>query len=173
MEKLLILLVTVIVPAMCLAQGKDVFDTARSGTVDQMKILVQKNKDTINAVSPMGYTPLLLACYRGNVPVAEYLIGSVKDVNVNTSNGTALAAAVVKGNVKLAKLLLEHKANPNIADPAGVTPLVYAVQFENIELIKLLLQYKADPTAKDNEGHSVYDHAAFSKNEEIIKLFKK
>jgi len=79
---------------------------------------------------------------------------------------------VVKGSLSLTKLLLENKANPNIADAAGVTPLVYAVQFENKELIKLLLQHKADPKIKDNEGHSPYDHALFTKNTEIINLFK-
>ena len=156
----------------CYAQNKDVFDTARSGTVEEMKLLVKKNKDTINAVSPSGFTPLILACYRGNAPVAEFLAKNVKDVNFNTSNGTALAAVAVKGNTELAKVLLQNKANPNIADAAGVTPLVYAVQFENKELIKLLLSYKADKNKADAEGKTPYDHAVFTNNQEIINLLK-
>lgn len=173
MEKIFILFVTVVLPALCMAQGKDVFDTARTGTVEEMKILVKKNTDTINAINPAGFSPLILACYRGNTPVAEYLAKSVKDVNYNSSNGTALAAAAVKGNVPLAKLLLENKANPNLADANGVTPLVYAVQFENKDMVALLLKFKAKADLKDNEGHTAYDHAVFSKNEEILNLFKK
>lgn len=172
MERIVILLVTVVIPAFCMAQGKDVFDTARTGTLDEMKQLVLKNHDTINAVSPMGFSPLILACYRGNDAVANYLATHVKDINYNSSSGTALAAAVVKGNAALTKTLLENKANPNIADASGITPLVYAVQFENREIIQLLLKYKADYKTKDKEGHSPYDHALFTKNQEIINLFK-
>jgi ankyrin repeat protein len=100
------------------------------------------------------------------------LIKNVKDVNYNSSNGTALAAVAVKGDTKLAKLLLEYKANPNIADANGVTPLVYPVQFQNKELITLLLKYKADRNKKDNEGKSPLDHAVFTNNQDIINLLK-
>jgi len=155
------------------AQTKDVFDTARSGTVDEIKMLVQINKDTINAVNPSGFTPLILACYRSNNPVAEYLAQNVKDVNYNSSNGTALAAAVIKGNLDVTKALLLRKADPNIGDSLGVTPLVYAAQFQKTELVKLLLQYKANPLAADKEGKTPYDYALFTKNNEIINLLKK
>lgn len=173
MEKIFILFVTVVLPALCMAQGNDVFDTARTGTVEEMKVLVKKNTDTINAINPAGFSPLILACYRGNNAVAEYLAKNVKDVNYNSSNGTALAAAAVKGNTALAKLLLENKANPNLPDGSGMTPIVYAIQFENKDLVALLLQHKAKTDIKDNDGHTPYDHAVFSKNQEIINLFKK
>jgi len=155
------------------AQLKDVFDTARAGSVDEIKLLVQKNKDTINAINAAGFTPLILACYRSNNPVAEYLAQNVKDVNYNSSSGTALAAAVIKGNLEIAKKLLLRKANPNIADAMGVTPLTYAAQFQKTELVKLLLQYKANPLAADKEGKTPYDYAIFTKNDEIINLLKK
>ncbi|TRW22371.1 ankyrin repeat domain-containing protein [Flavobacterium zepuense] len=170
--KKILLLIAFISSTLCNAQGKDVFDTARSGTVAEMQLLVKKNKDTINALNPAGFSPLILACYRGNAPVAEYLAKNVKDINYNSSNGTALASVAVKGDVPLAKVLLENKANPNIADPSGVTPLVYAVQFQNKELIALLLKYKADKNQKDKDGKSAYDHALFLNNQEIINLFK-
>jgi len=170
MKKLLLALL--FVSALAHAQGKDVFDTARFGTVDEMKALVQKNKDTINAKNAMGFTPLILACYRGNTAVAQYLAKSVNNVNYNSSQGTALASVAVKGDTALAKVLLENGADPNLADPAGVTPLVYAVQFENVALTTLLLQYKADKKHKDNEGKTPYDHAIFGNNKEIINLLK-
>ncbi|RYD92372.1 MAG: ankyrin repeat domain-containing protein, partial [Sphingobacteriales bacterium] len=96
-----ILLALLFVSALATAQGKDVFDTARSGTVEQMKALVLKNKDTINAKNAMGYTPLILACYRGNTAVAEYLAANVNNINHNSSQGTALASVAVKGNTAL------------------------------------------------------------------------
>ncbi len=176
MKKKITLLI-LFLSAVCHAQmksdkNKDVFDTARYGTVAEMKQLEAKDKNIINSVSPMGFSTLILACYRGNTEVAEYLAKRVKDINYKSDNGTALAAAAVKGDTKMAKVLLENKADPNIADDLGVTPLVYAVQFENIDLIKLLLEYNASKTYKDKEGRTPQDHAEFTKNQEVINLLK-
>jgi len=151
---------------------KDVFDVARFGSVEEMKILESKNSDTINAVNKMNFTPLILACYKGNTEVASYLVKRVKDVNFNSSSGTALAASVVKGNLALSKLLLENKADPNLADAGGMTPLLYAIQFKNTELVKLLLSHKADKKQADNSGKMPFEYAAFTKNQEIINLLK-
>lgn len=174
MKQVVIIFVGMIV-SICTAQQKqiDVFDTARRGTVQEMKALEAINKDTINAISPMGFSPLILACYRGNKDVAVYLAKNVSNINYNSSGGTALAATAVKGDVYLSKILLENKADPNIADQKGVTPLIYAIQFENRELVELLLKYKANITMADEEGKTALDHARFTNNQEIINLLKK
>lgn len=153
-------------------ENKDVFNVARFGTVEEMKLLEAKKQDTINAVNPGGFTPLILACYKGNNAVAAYLIPKVKNINFNTANGSALAATCMKGNVVLTRLLLENKANPNLADVSGITPLLYAIQFKNKELVELLLKFKADKKQADNSGKSPFEYAVFTKNEEIINLFK-
>lgn len=168
----LFLLISVVCSAQMKAD-KDVFDTARYGTVAEMKMLYSKDKNSINATSKMGFSPLILACYRGNDAVAEYLAKNVKDINYASDNGTALAAVAVKGNAKLAKILLENGADPNIADAMGVTPLIYAVQFENVALIKLLMKHNADPNKADKQGKSPIDYAAFTENQDIVNLLKK
>jgi ankyrin repeat protein len=172
MKKIFALLV--LLSALCNAQvkSKDVFDVARSGTVDEMKALVQLKKDTVNAVNQGGFSPLILACYRGNTPVAEYLAKNAKNINYNSPNGTALAAAAVKGNTAMVKLLLENKANPDLADAMGMTPLLYSSQFENKEIIQLLLKYKANKKLANGEGKTAMDYAVFNKNQEIIDLLK-
>ena len=172
MKKMVIVLV--MLSAFCNAQvkTKDVFDVARSGTVEEMKALVLKNKDTINALNASSFSPLILACYRGNAPVAEYLAKNIKDINYNSPSGTALAAAAIKGNIALVKVLLENKANPDIKDGMGMTALLYASQFENKEMIQLLLKYKADKKIVSDDGKSAMDYAVFNKNQEIIGLLK-
>ena len=169
-----IAIVLVMLSAFCNAQvkTKDVFDVARSGTVEEMKALVLKNKDTINALNASSFSPLILACYRGNAPVAEYLAKNIKDINYNSPSGTALAAAAIKGNIALVKVLLENKANPDIKDGMGMTALLYASQFENKEMIQLLLKYKADKKIVSDDGKSAMDYAVFNKNQEIIGLLK-
>ena len=172
MKSVFFLLVLFSVVCGAQVKSKDVFDVARSGTVEEMKALVQLKKDTINAINPSQFSPLILACYRGNTPVAEYLAKNVKDINYNSPSGSALAAAAVKGNTAMVKMLLENKANPDLADGMGMTPLLYASQFENKEIIQLLLKYKANKQLKCNEGKTAMDYAVFNKNQEIIDMLK-
>lgn len=151
---------------------KDIFDIARSGSVEEVKALMAIHSDTINTINSMGFTPLILACYKGNTDVAKFLIGKVTSIDHNSANGTALAATIVKGNVLLAKILLENNANPNKADANGVTPLIYAIQFKNKELIQLLLQFKADTLLADATGKKPFEYAVFTKDQDIINLLK-
>jgi len=151
---------------------KGIFDIARTGTLDELKELMKSNPNVINEADKNGFTPLILACYRGNNPVAKFLVNNVKNIDEPCDMGTALMACTVKGNVEISKLLLEKGSNPNITDSNGTTSLMYAVQFKNLELVKTLLQHKADKTKMDNKGKTAFEYAVFSGNEEIINLIK-
>lgn len=152
------------------AQEVNIFDIAREGSLVQLKKAVEKDTNVINKINKSGYSPLTLACYYGNNEVAKYLIENVKDINSNSGYGTALMAAVVKKNVELTRFLLEHKADPNIADSNGTTAMHYAVIFENLELVKLLVKAKANTNLKDNRGNTAIDYVRINKNESINKL---
>jgi ankyrin repeat protein len=154
------------------AQEKNVFDIARSGTLTEIQNLNKLNPVLINSLNENKTSPLILACYRGNIEVAKFLIENVKDINYNSDMGTALMAATYKNQPELVKLLLDKKANPNLTDANGTTALSLAVQFKNNELVKLLLDHKADKTIKDNKGKTAFEYAVFSENEQIINLLK-
>lgn len=151
---------------------KSIFDLARSGTVAEVKDMMKQNPDIINQTNESGFSPLILACYRGNVEVAKFLIDNVKDVNYKSQEGTALSGLSVKYNKDLVTYLLNKKADPNIADATGSTPLFWAVKFGNKELIELLLRYKADKTLKDVQGMTPFEYALQTNNKEIINLLK-
>ncbi|MDH6251085.1 ankyrin repeat protein [Chryseobacterium sp. H1D6B] len=153
-------------------KSKSIFDTARSGTVAEVKEQMKKNPDVINQTNESGFSPLILACYRGNVEVADFLIDHVKDINYTSQEGTALAGLSVKYNKKLAEHLLKKNADPNIPDATGSTPLFWAVKFGNKELIELLLRYKADKSKKDSMGMTPFEYALQTNNKEIINLLK-
>lgn len=148
------------------------FDVARKGTLEQAKALYKQDPKVFNTVNDAGYSPLILACYRGNIEVAKFLIENGSDINGTSSMGTPLMSAVVKGNVEIVKALLGKKADVNASDANGVTALIYAVQFQNPDILSLLLQHKADKTHKDKEGKTAFEHAVFSGNETIINLLK-
>lgn len=151
---------------------QDIFDIARKGTVEELLTAMKENPDVINSVNAEGYSPLILASYKGNVAVAQVLIKNVKDINGSSSMGTPLMAAVVKGNKEILQALLENNADPNLTDANGTTALIYAVQFKNGDIIKLLLNYKADKSKIDNKGKTAFEYAVFSNDDEIINLLK-
>lgn len=157
---------------LCYSQ-KNIFDVARSGTIEDVKKLMAINPDTINSISTNGYPPLTLACYRGNNDVAIFLASHVKNIDGTSEYGTPLMAAVYKNKPQIVKHLLKLNANVNFADANGTTPLHYAIILRSEEIIKLLLDAKADVTFKDNRGNNALDYASMTKNETIIDLVNK
>lgn len=149
---------------------KNIFDVARSGSVEEVKMLMSINADTINSVDSHGYLPLTLACYRGNDDVAMYLASHVKHIDGTSDYGTPLMAAVYKNNTAIVEHLLKLKANPNFADANGTTPLHYAIILRSEPIIKLLMEVNADVNFKDNRGNTAKDYAAMTQNESIIQL---
>ncbi len=152
---------------------QNIFDVARFGTIEDVKALMEINIDTINSIEKSGYSPLTLACYRGNNNVAMFLVENVCNVNVGSENGTSLMAATYKNREILVKYLLDFGADPNIADANGTTPIHYAVIMQNINIIKLLVKADADFTLKDGSGKTAKEYAEMSQNETIIELFAK
>lgn len=153
-------------------KAKSIFDIARTGTVAEVKELMKQNPDIINQTNESGFSPLILACYRGNSSVAEFLMENVKDINFGSAQGSALTAAVFKSNKQLTQKLLEKGANPDLSDANGITPLIYAVQLQDKDLVAILLKNKANKELKDKQGKTAFEYAIFSKNHEIINLLK-
>ncbi|WP_192829056.1 ankyrin repeat domain-containing protein, partial [Brachyspira hyodysenteriae] len=63
-----------------------------------------KNKD--------GYTPLMIASYKGNTDIVKLLLEYNASVDItNKDNYTALIYACIYGRADVVTILLEHKAN--------------------------------------------------------------
>jgi len=169
-KKLFVVVSFLIIPK--LYSQTDIFMIARSGTLEDIKGIVAKNPDVLNAKNDNGFTPLILACYRGNNEVAKFIIDNSNTINTSSDIGSPLMASVVKGNIVMVELLLQKGANPDITDSNGLTALIYATQFQNKVAIELLLKYKANKVLKDKEGKTAFEYAAFGNNEEIINLLK-
>ena len=152
---------------------RDVFDVARSGSLEEMKALYTIDSDTINKVNKNKHTPLILACYRGNIEVAKFLIDNVDNLDFVSGEGSALMAAIYAGQIELAKLLVRKGSNPNIADLNGTTALHYAVRLEDEELVKLLLSKGAKSNVKNSSNQSPMDIAVIKKNKQLIEILKK
>lgn len=149
-----------------------IFDIARNGNLDLAKKMHLENPDVFNSINPDGYSPLTLACYRGNLELAKFMINNNTNLNVGSKMGTPLMAAVVKGHLEIIKMLLDHKADINLPDSNGTTCLMYATLFKNKEMVALLLQNKADKDRKDNNGKTAFEYAITNGDDLIINLLK-
>src|SRR5207245_7396909 len=88
-----------------------------------------------------------------------------------------LGAAVEEGKKEIADLLLEHGADPNLADDHGDTPLHSAIgsgrPAEEIEAcLRLLLAHGADPGAPNHNGHTPLRYAIWAGERPAIRLLK-
>lgn len=170
--KALIFLLLITVSALGFSQEKSIYDISRRGTIEELKTLMKNNPEIINIPNERGFSPLILACYSGNIEVAKFLIDHVKDINYKSNEGTALAGLCIRYNKELVEYLLQKKANLNIADTTGTTPLIWAVKTGNEELVSLLLKYNAKKDQADNMGFTPFEYALKSQKTNIINLLK-
>uniref|UniRef100_A0A7S2N2T5 Ankyrin repeat domain-containing protein n=1 Tax=Haptolina brevifila TaxID=156173 RepID=A0A7S2N2T5_9EUKA len=92
----------------------------------------------------------------GNLELVNELIKQGVDVNARQglSDNNALRIACEFCQVEVAKILIEHKADPNIHIEDGVNratmspPLHMAAQKGPLEMVRLLVDAGADPTVK-------------------------
>jgi uncharacterized protein len=115
-----------------------------------------------------GMTALLYAARDGNVAAARALVESGADVNqVSVSDKSSpMVIAISNAHYELGKMLLDHGADPNIANSDGLVPLYAAIDMQwapvswvpnaitaqekvgYLDLMKALLEHGANPNAR-------------------------
>jgi ankyrin repeat protein len=126
-------------------------DTAiENGWDDLVELLLDKNAD-----------PNAKARWKVQVPQPPTpIFGAFIDQIV-----TPLILAISKGSdaeSKIVTLLLEHSANPNLADDAGLTPLDYAIGKANTNFVGELILHHADVNKADSQGKRPLDYLSYS-----------
>lgn len=62
-----------------------------------------------------GHTCLMIACYKGHLHIARYLLSLKADVNRKSAKGnTALHDCAESGNLEILKLLIENGAKMDV-----------------------------------------------------------
>ena len=106
--------------------------------------LILKAKPNFKVYNRYGGTALIPACERGHVEVVKELIKTDIDINhINRLGWTALLEAIIlsEGGPKhqeIVRLLVKAKANVNLADKDGVSPLHHARQRGYADIVKIL-----------------------------------
>jgi uncharacterized protein len=99
----------------------------------------------------------LTAAKEGNVEAlkAKLDLGIEADINLTGDPTTALINAVDNNKPEAAKILLEHRANPN-AKVRGISyPIIEASFWGYTEIVSLLIQHKADLNIRKQDGSGI------------------
>ena len=214
--------------------------------VAAVKQLLEAGHSANTPVERKNYTstPLILACWRGNLEIARLLVEAGADVNAKEhdklrdtdkpalqnaiekdtelvryllskgarvderlENGrTVLMAAAAQGDVEKIEVLLAAGADLNVVDQSGYTPLMSAVSARSeaavrllvakgakvnhadeqwkrtalhtavwsgyADMVKLLLDLKADPNVRQKDGQTPLSMAQKGDQEDVIAILK-
>jgi len=96
----------------------------------------------VNATDKHNYPAIAVASRRPDATVLEQLIIGGADPNTRLAHTdeTPLVLASQQGGPEVVRVLLIAKANPNLTDAAGGTPLMYAVVRNDLVTAQLLLE---------------------------------
>lgn len=132
-----------------------------------VEALLVKGMD-VNTTDPGANTLLMLAIQNESADMAGLLLRRKAQVDARNKYGeTALMLAAAKGDLELAKLLLDHGAKINLT---GWNPLIYAAWRGQDEMVKYLLDKGADIDAVSPNGVSALMMAVRGEHAATVKL---
>jgi len=155
----------------------DFFKAVKDNEPAKVKDFLEKDKDLVKAIdssSGINETALGISTFGGYKEITEMLIKNGADVNFQDAFGIApMHGAARTNHQEIVQILIDNKANVNIATPDGKeTPLHYAAKYNNPDVVKLLLSKGADKSAKDSQGLSPYDAAKKDNADKVLDLLK-
>ncbi|TJZ74803.1 hypothetical protein FAZ21_07475 [Chitiniphilus eburneus] len=108
---------------------------------------------SIDARDEQEWTPLMRACFEGNLAMAEALIRAGGSVHAQDNDGySPLHWAALNGNEGLVNLLLANGARVNATSNHGFTPLIQAASCGHTKLVRALIAVGANVAATTTDG---------------------
>lgn len=147
---------------------------ARNGYLEAtLQLLKDENLD-IDVYDGGKWTALMYAIKNRHFKVVEALLKHGAEPNVSSKYGiTSVCCAVLWGNIKILKILLEYGADVNKgSENKYMTPLMYASVCGKYKTVKLLLEYGADVNKELLCGTTAKSCAEEKGYENIVELLE-
>ena len=134
---------------------------AAGGSVEAVKLFLDSGVD-INAQKHGGATALIIAALGDHYELTEWLLKRGADTEIRDNYGRTplLLVARERGNVPMARLLLDNGAEIDALDRGHDTPLMLAAWRGFRDLVNLLIERGADVQATGPVGDYLTSHAA-------------
>jgi ankyrin repeat protein len=137
-----------------------------------------KNGEDVNSTDVNGWSPILWATYYNHTRLVEYLLDKGANADQKSkekygaiiANSASLHIASYYKFTEIIKLLLDKKADINIRDGWGRTPLIVACYYGHTDTAKLLLERGADQRIADDNKNTAIDYAKKYGFDEIWEL---
>ncbi|MBR5888212.1 MAG: ankyrin repeat domain-containing protein [Akkermansia sp.] len=126
-----------------------------------------------NAAQAPGITALSVAAATNNTHMLDLLIKHGANINHQADLGDSILMLACSQNaLDAVQLLLAMKADPNLADNKGITPLIYSIARSNEPevLCCMLLEHGADPNARMFDGSTALMVAAMNNDINCAQL---
>jgi len=123
--------------------------------------------------TPDGWPALFRAIDKGRVDTVQAFLDHGAKLDVKLQGDSALQNAAFRGNVAIARMLIERGAGAdvNLRGGEGNMPLKTAAEQGNIELVKLFLDAGADPEcACGFDGMTALGMAAGLGHADVVQL---
>ncbi|KAL3122441.1 hypothetical protein niasHT_000074 [Heterodera trifolii] len=149
--------------------------TCNRGNVDIVRLLLSHGAN----VEQTDYTgfrfALKNAANEGHLEVCRLLVEEwAADINQQTilERSTALICAASLGHLAIVDFLIEHGADLQHADVAGLNALMWAVISRKTEMARHLVAIGADINQRDAAGRRAQDFAEERGNAEMVAIFR-
>ena len=139
-----------------------IWEAAALGRDERVARLLHDSPAAVNAWTPDGWTPLMLAAFFATASTVRILLDAGAEIDAAARNAMKvqpLHAAVGARNLESVELLLDRRADPNVRQQAGYTPLMGAASAGREDLVVLLLARGADPALLSDDAKTAADIA--------------
>ncbi|XP_043568342.1 ankyrin repeat domain-containing protein 22 isoform X2 [Chiloscyllium plagiosum] len=181
---------------------KPICQAAYENNFEELRKLLQENRDVNAQDDCYGDTPIIAACRAGRVEMVQYLLRKAANVNIKNKERTCLHYAVKRKfsfldylliiilmpvlllgyiimeskksrNEALIKMLLNAKVDINATDDKGNSALHYACQMKSKRIVSILARANADTSIANKNGETPLDIATRLKFPQIVAMLQK
>ena len=143
---------------------------AQGGDTDIIS-LIHTHLPNIESKTGNGYTPLMVAAFRGELLAVKWFLEKGATVACKDSRGwSTLHHAARGGDTDIISLIHTHLPNIDSKTGEGITPLMLAASCGKLHAVKWFLEKGATVACENNVGWNTLHYAAQDGDTDIISL---